>query len=114
MDFALDPELENIRHEARRLADRFDDDPVTQFATLRIARDMAMQLGAAEASLQIVDHLGRRFDIDMLRMKVDILEKLDGVQRFPSQKAKNSFSSETRFYLSIFSSIIGLSTCQNH
>ena len=26
MDFALDPELENIRREARRLADRFDDD----------------------------------------------------------------------------------------
>ena len=26
MDFSLDPELENIQHEARRLADRFDDD----------------------------------------------------------------------------------------
>ena len=26
MDFAYDPELENIRHEARRLADQFDDE----------------------------------------------------------------------------------------
>ena len=26
MDFGFDPELESIRHEARRLADKFDDD----------------------------------------------------------------------------------------
>jgi acyl-CoA dehydrogenase len=26
MDFSFDSELENIRHEARRLADQFDDD----------------------------------------------------------------------------------------
>ncbi len=78
-------------HLAERLvkeAERLTDDPNAAFVLLRIARDVAARVGAMETALRAVERLGQRYEVDVLAMKAEVLERLLPSLQHSSQKEK--------------------------
>jgi len=66
-------------------ASQSSDDPVSRFALLKVARDVAVQAGDAVTALEAVDAIAEVFDVDRLEMKVAAIVKLGELVRFTTQ-----------------------------
>jgi hypothetical protein len=60
------------------------DSLAEQFVLFRVARDIAAAAGDVDTALNAVNELGRRFRVDALKMKVDVLERAATKARLPA------------------------------
>lgn len=61
------------------------DEPAARYVMMKVARDIAAQLGDIEAALQTVDEIAETYQVDRVKMKREILEKAGKVARQPAQ-----------------------------
>lgn len=73
----------------KRLAERLRDealrvkDPSEMFAFLEEARDVAVKAGELELTLGVIDTMGKRYDLDVARMKSKALDELKAKVKGP-------------------------------
>jgi len=65
-----------------------EHDPISRYALLRVARDLAAIAGDAETALKAVGELDRRYRVDAIAMKAAALAKVADKVRLPADNKK--------------------------
>jgi hypothetical protein len=61
------------------------DDPTARFVMMKVARDISVQLGDVEAALRTAEEIAEVYQVDGLKMKMEILDKAVKTARQPAQ-----------------------------
>jgi len=65
-----------------------EHDPISRYALLRVARDLAAIAGDAETAIKAVEQLSRRYQIGAIAMKATVLAKVADKVRLPADNKK--------------------------
>ncbi len=81
-------QLRALGRQLLRLGVETVDDPVHRFVLLRLARDLATQVGDVRLALAAIDEIAQTFDVDPLQMKLESLRAATSVvQDAPTNRA---------------------------
>ncbi len=61
------------------------DDPTARYVMMKVARDISAQLGDVETALRTADEIAEIYQVDLVKMKTEILDKSVETARQPAQ-----------------------------
>jgi hypothetical protein len=59
------------------------DSPAGQFALLKMARDIATEIGDGETTFQVIDEMAQVFEVDAVELKAGVLAKAPKIAKLP-------------------------------